>query len=381
MLFLKKWHCQPSFNNKMINIGQMSCRVSLKTALNWLLYVSCTDSEDVALSALSKYAQLNYTPFTHFIAVSEIVINETVQLADGVRLIPFSEVPRSSVTDALDPTLLKPEFLAKVGLGGLTELGLKFSDRVSPPEAVLVKSARVSPKFDNPVDHAVFGVEPEPTELIEACECITLIAPAAPLPIARWVTMEEWVPCSGFIGVAWSRESNKVIGKDKLKLNETQLGELRDVFDKFRKLPQIVRDKLRVPIQFLNQSRRSSSVADRAINLGVAFEALYLNDRSSKEQIAFTFRLRAAWHLGESPEARMGLMDVFNKIYGCRSNAVHTGKLKDTIKVKSEGQISTHRFLDRADVLCVRAILKVIDDGGFPNWQAIIIGLDSSTIK
>ena len=73
--------------------------------------------------------------------------------------------------------------------------------------------------------------------------------------------------------------------------------------------------------------------ADKAIDLGVAFEALLLNDRSHKDQIAFTFRLRAAWFLGSSKDNRRELINLFDKIYECRSKAVHTGRLNGTVKL------------------------------------------------
>ncbi len=328
------------------------------------------------MSALQKFAQLDYTPVRQFVAISEIIINETVRLADDVDLVPFSVIPKSSVTDVLDPLLCKPEFLTKMGL-----IGLNFSVHVPPPKAALVKSARVSPKFKDLSDPRSLAIPflPDPIELFEACECITLIAPVAPLPIANWVEAEEWVPCANFIGVGWSMESKQffVIGSKKVELQEEQLTDLRHVFAKFRNLPQSVREKLRVPIQRLSQSRRRGNIADRAIDLGVAFEALYLNDTSSKEQIAFTFRLRAAWHLGADPKRRNSLMSIFKTIYDCRSIAVHTGKLDEMVKVKFVGKIRTYEFLDQADGLCVDAIRKIIDDGGFPDWQTLILGEDN----
>ncbi|MGZ8934773.1 MAG: hypothetical protein ACXW04_07720 [Methylobacter sp.] len=130
---------------------------------------------------------------------------------------------------------------------------------------------------------------------------------------------------------------------------------------------------MRIPIQRLNQSRRRKNIADRAIDLGIAFEALYLNDRSSTEQISFTFRLRAAWHLGGCAEYRKMLIKMFKMIYELRSKAVHTGKIDQEVKLNKK-TISTTDFLNQADSLCVQSIRKIINDSHYPDWESVILG-------
>jgi hypothetical protein len=143
---------------------------------------------------------------------------------------------------------------------------------------------------------------------------------------------------------------------------------------KFFSLTPEVREKLRVPIKRLNQSRRRQNPADKAIDLGVAFESLFLGDRRNNEQITFTFRLRGAWFLGKDKQDRRDLVCFFNSIYDCRSVSVHTGKLGQKIKVKNRGEIEITKFLEEADDLCFRSIKAIIDSEEFPNWDEIILG-------
>lgn len=358
-----------AFNDKMLNQGRGASRVELKTALKWLLYTTSTSGEDAALSALARYAQLEHVPVEEFLAIAGVEVNKSVELAGGMRLIPFSEVPPSFVTDALDPALLKSEFLASFGISPAAFI---FSRHV-PPKAALVKPAQVKPKFWEAVSDQ-FSFLPESPDIYEACECITLVSSASPLSITSCVMPEQWVPCTGFVGIGLSHPPDEVIGKTVVKLTDPQLIDLQALYGRFRTLDQKVRNSLRVPIQRLNQARRRSSLADKAIDLGVAFEALYLNDRSHKEQISFTFRLRAAWHLGVDPDNRKALIKAFNKIYECRSIAVHTGSLSKEEITMNGKKVNTKDFLDYADALCVCAIRKVIDESGYPVWDSIVLG-------
>ena len=195
------------------------------------------------------------------------------------------------------------------------------------------------------------------------------------MPIARWNIIDDWVPCNGFMGEAWGGPSNDILSSSVSELKDENIEEIRSSYPKFANLEQKVRDKLRVPIQRLNQSRRRANIADKAIDLGISFESLYMNDRGSKEQISFTFRLRAAWYLGSNQIEREDLIHNFSKIYDCRSKAVHDGKIDGMTKFrKNESPITTHDFLLEADCLCRRSIMRVIDQGSFPDWDKLILG-------
>jgi len=356
------------FNGRMWNQGRGYVRVELKTILNWLLYMTNKVDVETALSALTKFSKIKYMPVQEFLAISGVAVSRSIELGEAVRLVPFNDIPSSFAKESLDPALMKPEFLVKFGIspGVFT-----FLNHV-PPKAVIIKAAKVEPKYKSPSDNLGDFLSVS-AELYEICECITLISSAAPLPIVNWVTMDEWVPCSGFVGGGFSPEIVEVKDKTIIDLTDNQLYELKALYGQFCSLDQKTRNRLRIPIQRLNQARRRTNIADKAIDIGVALEALYLNDHSSKDQISFTFRLRAAWYLGDNHEHRKELIENFNKIYGCRSKAVHTGKLDEYTKMK-RGKIKTADLLNKADVLCVQSILRIINDSNYPNWETLILG-------
>ncbi len=137
-----------------------------------------------------------------------------------------------------------------------------------------------------------------------------------------------------------------------------------------------IAERLQIPIDRWIKSKTSTTWVDRIIDLGIALEALYLSE-GTKEQLTLQFRLRAAWHLGENKEQRKALMKEFKAIYDWRSTVVHTGKLPEKgsgKKKKPYTQEEVREFITRAQDLCRDSILKILEDGKFPDWNDLILG-------
>ena len=107
------------------------------------------------------------------------------------------------------------------------------------------------------------------------------------------------------------------------------------------------------------------------IDLGIAFEALYLSDVN--EELTFRLAVRAAWYLGKDKADREKLLTKFGHIYRCRSKAVHSGKLEPTVKFGEES-VPVSDFIEKAQDLCRQSILKILEDGKFPDWNSLILG-------
>jgi hypothetical protein len=358
------------FDEQMFNQGNSWSRINLWSLLRWLLYTTLDSGVDTAIGSLEKFLASEFTPALEVLAVSGIEVDEPIALTPTLRLVPFSSLPASYTKHQLDPPLLKPENLRQLGLDPIALS--PYQERRSPTAAI-TKQVKLSPKITGPKEDRRPYISSN-LELYEACECLTLLSGCTPLPVAHWHIVEDWVPCARLLGSSSSSPVYDVINPFICKLSLEQRAEATVICQRFADLDQRVRDKLRIPIQRLNQARRRRNLADKSIDLGVSFESLYLNDRSHKEQTSFTFRLRAAWHLGTDKAERKGLTDFFNRIYDCRSIAVHTGTLNGKIKLKERGEFDTSSFLNEAEELCARSIKKIIESKDFPNWNNIILG-------
>ena len=68
------------------------------------------------------------------------------------------------------------------------------------------------------------------------------------------------------------------------------------------------------------------------------------------------------------------LIEEFKAIYTLRSNAVHNGKLPQTVKIRKGKSVRTSKFIERAQDLCRESIMKILEDGKFPDWNSLILG-------
>ncbi|CAE6971639.1 hypothetical protein R69608_07652 [Paraburkholderia nemoris] len=130
--------------------------------------------------------------------------------------------------------------------------------------------------------------------------------------------------------------------------------------------------KLKVPLHRLNEAVKHQNNVDRALDLGIALESLLLAHQPSKEQLSLQFRLRGAWLLGKNGQHRAELFDTFNKLYSYRSFAAHSGAVAPTKTPEEE----VKKTLEDGLALCAEAVCKIVEKGGFPEWNRLVVGAD-----
>ena len=135
-----------------------------------------------------------------------------------------------------------------------------------------------------------------------------------------------------------------------------------------------VRDKLEIPIDRWIKSNTYQEPIDKIIDLGIAFEALYLSDIDQTTELSFRLRLHAAWYLRENEKERKDLMKEFQEIYAWRSSVVHTGNLPNKKKKRPYTEEEVAAFIQNAQDRCRESIKKIIEDGEFPKWDSLILG-------
>ena len=153
---------------------------------------------------------------------------------------------------------------------------------------------------------------------------------------------------------------------------EADIEEAKRLYKKLVKFKSDDRARLRIAIHRWMKSKTREAPIDQIIDLGIAFEALYVPDGRSGE-VTFKLRVRAAWYLGQDQEDRSDLLTKFRDIYEARSNAVHNGRLDRTVKFGGDRPTASE-FIVEVQKLCHDSIMKVIEREKFPNWNSVIIG-------
>ncbi|MBI5642534.1 MAG: hypothetical protein HY954_03555 [Deltaproteobacteria bacterium] len=356
--------------NLSFNSGFSSWIIGTENLAMWLLNKSLENSPEEAVDKLEEYLNLSATPGYEILAITGIEIETSFKLSNELSLIPIHDLPNSMTKESMVKPSIFKTFLTAVSFGISMHFAPEFVGFY--PNAAIITKTEFSPKaFDENYNGPKFKSIAH--ELFDACRILSLVGPCSPVPFAHWTQVEDWVPCSIFLGGSFGRQAND-INSFSNKFKNEDISRVQEIYQKFSKLNQETKDRLRVPIERLNQSRRRQVPADMALDLGIALESLLLDNISHNDSISLLFRLRGAWFLGRDKIEREDLMNIFNKIYDCRSKAAHSGKIPFTIFLKTGEAINIDVFLRQGTKLCTEMILKIIDNGDFPDWKKLIIG-------
>jgi hypothetical protein len=207
-----------------------------------------------------------------------------------------------------------------------------------------------------------FPSAPDFSELHDALLCIGISGPFGPEWTESWLDPPPWAPVSGHVYTPAYLEGppHYDTWTEDHCLTTTRL------FSIFQGLSERTKDALRLPMRRLNSAMRRISRADRAIDLGIALEALFLSDLDEdRGEITFRLSLRMARYLRHDSEKRTSVFKTAKKLYGLRSTAIHTGQIS--------ADKATSEILQEGSLLTAEAIRRFIEDGP-PNWQAIQLG-------
>ena len=152
------------------------------------------------------------------------------------------------------------------------------------PSAALLCESRW-PK-NHTEDNAVSAAALRGSDLEDARLVLTAVGPCPPWTIAGWPIVPEWVPCASG-SMSWSAPFPESGAVKAVDLTQEDLETARQLRSAFRALPPPDRDHFRVALDRLNRALRRVLVVDRAIELGIALEFLFLKDAESGSELAF----------------------------------------------------------------------------------------------
>ncbi len=287
-----------------------------------------------------------------------IRIERDIEISEGIRLVP---IPNSA--NDFPPYIITPTFGHYTDYYGRT---------------LIIVDERISPVFTNPLEMSMengggpflrSNVNTEYPNFIvsEFCEALSLSTNHIVNYVAWWTHFdpdEAYAVTTTGQSPAYSSLFHRK--STAMEVNGVDVQKAMSLYSTRKNLRPEVTQKLRVPIDRWTKSKMDINPVDRFINLGTALESLYLEDLRNEGELRFRMALRAAWHLGTDEVGRRSLFDDFKKIYHRRSKAVHTGNLNETER--------SPEFMAQAQELCLKAIVKVIEDGEFPNWDRLVMG-------
>ena len=108
-----------------------------------------------------------------------------------------------------------------------------------------------------------------------------------------------------------------------------------------------------------------AETVDRAIDLRIALEALYLD--SDVGELGFRLATTCARHLGGTLEERRDTWNAIRAFYGLASRIVHGSE-------ESQSWGAEAPRIEQATELCRNGILKILENGERPVWRDLLLG-------
>lgn len=269
--------------------GGLASRSELTGLCDWLLAQTLLHGSSSAVRRLQEFVEGEHRTVLEVLALSGITVEGRIELPRGVALVPFSSLPRSEMSDSLAPDPMRAS-------GHPMRLAL-----LPDTSAALVierdDGVEILENFPDPADGSAHASDQ--MLLHRIAQCLTLLGPSCPTEVAQWTQLRspERVPILG-VAQGFGAPIQEAYPQTTTTLDNHE--EARELVERYLDLEEGLQNKIAVPIRRLNFCIRRLDPADKAIESGIALEALLTADRASDAPLSYLLRVRVAWLGGGS---------------------------------------------------------------------------------
>ncbi len=278
-----------------------------------------------------------------------------VAVTDDIVLLPFAKLPSSSMLD----WIVREHERANESpvVHGFT----------AAPSAALFRAGVVDPIFrDTSGD---WQDRPPATwfnELDDAARLLAVIPKAIPMEAAHWFHYDDPdIDLLGQFGLTrQGPEIRPIIAAGPIEITAAALN---GVLSSYYQLKKSDKDRVNLALERIVRSRCQFVSGNRAIDLAIALEVLFMN--ADRNEHSYKISLRAARLLRSDIQERKRTFLQVRRLYDMRSAMVHTGNVKNEYGL-DDVKMSAHDIVEDVDVLCTEAIRAFLQLGGIPSdWR------------
>ena len=336
-------------------------RISLSDLLKQLLRIAIGRGLDKAVANFDKYTHESVVSVKYMGILEGIRLKTRISVFDGIKLVALPK----STSDL-------PNDLPTISASGIGISPVFFISKT-----LFIIDYFLSPVFHTPLRESTRREHFEQTQrtfrwLENFCQALSLACNSAVQISLKWPFWpeDELLYLARFVPGPPQISAPPGLFAHSTQVDQSHIAEAKRLFELLDKNPDL-KERIRIPINRWIKSKTREEPIDKIIDLGIALEALYLP--RVKDELTFRLGVRAAWYLGKDEEHRKVLLTKFGDIYKRRSNAVHDGQLGKTVTFGGKS-VPISKFIEEAQDLCRESILKIIDDGRFPDWDSLILG-------
>lgn len=339
-------------DNKFRLFGRSWGNISYSSVAYSLLMHSVRVGVDKALDDLALFIKKETFTCHQILLIGGIKIKDDIELHDGITIKPFDNNNKSHL-DLLPDDDFPIDARAYKQISAMIEK--KFEHVKEFVDASVFESNQSvyqQKGFD------IFKLD----KLEDISLCLTLLGPSCTETLSSSIGTVDWVPgLEGKLGMI--PMSLSMLYYDPLVRFDVE--KFKEIYKKFKALRTKSKDRLRLALGRLNMSLKRRNEVDTIIDITIALEILFSENKEVDSSIRFALRLNAARYLRNDREKREKLAKFINQLYDLRSAGVHKGKL--SIKTI---EIDPKAIIKQAQNLVVEAIEKIILEG-WPDWKEI----------
>jgi hypothetical protein len=272
-------------------------------------------------------------------------------------LLPFAKIPSSSLLDWIVREHERSNEFSVVH--GFT----------AAPSAALFRRGAFEPMFrDSGTD---WTKEPPTTwfnDLDDAALLLSLIPKAIPREAAHWFHYDD--PDAAMLGqFGLTRQGMELQPTMFSSPVEVTAASVSGIFAEYRGLSEGARQRINLALSRIVRSRCQYVSGNRAIDLAIALEVLFMN--ADRDEHSFKISLRAARLLRTNHAARQRTFMEIRRLYDMRSSMVHTGHVKNEYPI-DDGKLAASEIVESVDQACTEAIRALLRLGHIPkDWRSI----------
>jgi hypothetical protein len=305
----------------------------------WLLARALTTSIGSAVDDLTKYSKAREFQAIEIRVLDGVTVEERVELEPHLWLEPLM---------SLEPTTFRDQSR------GYDLLGFERS-RAALVRIVAHPLVYYSAKGDSRMPRLDI---PEKNLLDDTARLMALCPGLAPVVVASWWEALPEVPT----GIGGTSAGSFTLGFESTfrssALQRAAADLLREALTLMRGCPTELWSTLCVVLDRLGAAKRRPGSVNRAIEAGIAAEALFLRfGGEDQSELSFRLAARAAWLLGKDYATRTAVFDLFRALYEARSKAVHNGKVPSQVR-----KMDVKNMLDRSCEALEQATLATLRD-------------------
>lgn len=313
-----------------------------------LLQVMLASDAPSAVAWLHRLFEIDRADLRMVAAVHGLEVRQPVNLANGVRLLPFTAAP----------DLPNLRLLARRYQGNPWSM-IDLASVILPAIAVF-DMGTVPASDDHTAREAVHNRAYD--ALLDIARAFTLTDHGAPVIGNSWTDFVDPALTLAEFGRIWmsARFEGSLSQAPPLSVD----GEALAWADRYLRMDGSLRRSVEVALDRLNLARRRRSPSDQAIDSGICLEALLGDD--SPQELTYKLRLRAALLLGKTLPERREIRQAVRDLYDLRSKVVHgrARQLKDVLP--------DTRCASRGLEICTQAVRAIVQRNArpdFPTWE------------